>query len=209
MATFSELRTRLRNDVLVESDTGFFSDADLLDFLVEASVEIASLGGFPTATSSSAVASGAVTVAAPSDVSIIELREVTFNNLPLELTDAKNVRLYQEIGGIPRYYRYDPRAGGSIDLSPAANASGTLVIDYVQDLSSVTYSGGDEPWGGVLSDWHDAIVYFAGVKAFEKGFEYDKSQYWNQRLNLRLQPLAIYLGNDNVLNVGVTQNERG
>jgi len=61
----------------------------------------------------------------------------------------------------------------------------------------------------VLSDWHDAIVYLAGVKAFEKGFEYDKSQYWNQRLNLRLQPLAIYLGNDNVLNVGVTRNERG
>lgn len=210
MATFGELRTRLRNDILVEADTGFYSDADLLNLLVESSIEIAGMGGFPTEETSISVASGSTVAVLPSDLSNVELREVTFNNFQLEFADTRKIRLYQGIGGATRYYHYSPRAEGSLDLAPAAHVSGSVVLDYVQDLSGVSYTSGDEPWGGVLPEWHDTILYMAGVKAFEKGFEYDKAQYWLQRLQLRLQPLAIYLGNENVLNVQVGgAGERG
>ena len=201
MATFSDLQSRLRDDILAESDTSFYSDADLLAFLTEASVEIAGMGGFPTASSASAVASAATSVTAPTDLSNIEFREVAFNNYQLEHADMKTVRLYRGIGGQTRYYDYSPREGGSIELSPAAHTSGTLYIEYVQDLSSTSYTGGDEVWGGTLPDWHDAVLYLAGIKAYERGYEYEKAQYWMQRLERRLQPLAIYLDNNNVLNI--------
>lgn len=186
---------------MAESDTSFFSDADLLTYLSEASIEIASLGGFPLATSATAVASGATTVTAPSDLSNIEFREVSFADFELEPVDLRTVKLYQGIGGSTRYYHFDPRRGGSVELAPAAHVSGTITIEYVQDLTGNTYSASDTPWGGNLPDWHDAIVYQAGVKAFEASQEYDKAQYWQQRLERRLQPLAIYLDNSNVLNV--------
>lgn len=201
MPTFSTLRTRLREDVLAESDTSFYSDADLLDFLSEASVEIASLGGFPTVTSSSVVVSGSTTASAPTNLGNIEFQEVTFGDYTLEDTDARTIRLYQGIGGQTRYYNFDPRGGGDISLAPATHVGGTLSVTYVEDLTNYTYSASDTPWNGVLEDWNDAIVYLAGVKAFERGFEYDKAQYWQARLERRLQPLAIYLDNNNVLNV--------
>lgn len=203
MATFGELRSRLRDDVLVESDSSFFTDADLLDFLVEASVEIASLGGFPTSTSASVVASGATSFTAPSDVSNIEFREVSFEGLQLQPSDARTVRLYQGIGGLTRYYNFDVRAGGSVDIAPAAHTSGTVTVNYVKSLANVSYTASDEPWDGLLDDWHDAIVYWAGVKAFERSMELDKSEYWRGRTERRLQPLAIYLQNENLLNVTV------
>ena len=212
MPTFSTLRTRLRNDVLAESDTSFFSDADLLTFLSEASVEIASMGGFPTATSASSVSSGATTVTAPTDISNIEFQEVTFDNYTLDKVDGRTVKLYQGIGGQTRYYDYDARAGGSIHLAPAAHTSGTLTVSYVDDLSGDSYSASDTPWNGELADWHDAIVYAAGVKAFERSGEYDRAEYWGARLQRRLEPLAIYLDNKNVLNVMIRrepERERG
>ena len=201
MATFGELRTRLRNDVLVESDTSFFSDADLLGFLVEASVEIAGLGGFPSSSSASVVASGASSFPAPSDISNVEFREVTFDGLQLQPSDSRTVRLYQNIGGTTRYYRFDPRSGGDVDIAPSAHASGTITVDYVKNLADESYTESDEPWDGLLPDWHDAIVYWAGVKAFERSMELDKSEYWRARTDRRLQPLAIYLQNENLLDL--------
>lgn len=202
MATFGELRTRLRDDVLVESDTSFFSDVDLLDFLVEASVEIASLGGFPVVTSSASVASGATTFSLPADVSNIEFREVSFGPFQLEATDARTVQLYQGIGGLTRYYEYDPREGGTtVNIAPAASSSGSVVVSYVKSLEGESYTDSDEPWDGVLADWHDTIVYWAGTKAFERSMEYDKSEYYRAKTDRRLQSLAIFLQNQNLLNL--------
>lgn len=201
MPTFGTLRTRLRNDVLAESDTGFYSDADLLTFLSEASVEIASMGGFPVVSSASSIASGSTTVTAPASLSTVDFRQVTFDNLTLEEADAKTVRLYQGIGGLTRYYSFDEREGGDISISPAAHKAGSFVVDYVKDLSGESYSASDTPWDGLMDDWHDSIVYWAGVKAFERSMEYDKSQYWLQRFERRLQSLAVFLQNNNLLNL--------
>ena len=202
MPTFGDLRTRLREDVLAENDTGFYSDADLLEFLSEASIEIASLGGFPATTSTSAVASGTLSVTAPSDISFIGPRNgVSFASLPLRYKDFSVIQLHQGHDGQTRYYNYDPRLSTTIELAPATHEAGSLVVKYVQDLSNVTYSAGDTPWNGTLENWNDTIVYFAGVKAYERGYEYDKAQYWKQRLQDRLQSFAYYLDNDSVLNV--------
>lgn len=201
MPTFGTLRTRLRNDVLAESDTSFYSDADLLSFLSEASVEIASMGGFPSLSSASSIASGSTTVTAPASLSAVEFKQVTFDGLVLDEADSKTVRLYQGIGGLTRYYSFDERAGGSIHIAPAAHKAGSFVVDYVKDLSAESYSASDTPWDGLLDDWHDSIVYWAGVKAFERGMEYDKAQYWSQRFDRRMQALAVFLQNDNLLNL--------
>lgn len=202
MATFGELRSRLRDDVLAESDTSFFTDADLLDFLVEASVEIASLGGFPVVTSSASVASGATSFAVPADVSNVEFREVSFGSFQLEPADARTVALYQGIGGLTRYYNYDPREGGTtVDIAPAASSSGSVVVSYVKSLAGESYLASDEPWDGTLADWHDTIVFWAGTKAFERSFEYDKSEYYRNKVDRRLQSLAVYLQNENLLNL--------
>jgi len=83
MPTFGTLRTRLRNDVLAEADTSFYSDADLLTFLSEASVEIASLGGFPVVSIANNLSSGSTAVAAPASLSTVDFKQVTFDNLRL------------------------------------------------------------------------------------------------------------------------------
>lgn len=201
MATYGELRTRLRDDVLSESDTTFYSDADLLNFLLEASVEIASLGGFPVNDYSVNIAEDDSSVSMPADLVNVEFREVTFKNMQLESAPLRTVRMYQEIDGLTRYYHYDPRSGGSLFLGPAAHAAGALEISYVENVAASGYGASSDVWGGVLPEWHDAVLYLAAVKAFERGFEYDKAQYWEGRLQRRLQPLSIYLDNNNVLNV--------
>lgn len=201
MATYGDLRTRLRNDILSESDTSFYSDADLLNFLLEASSEIASLGGFPVNDYSVNIAADTTSVGVPSDLVNVEFREVTFKNMQLESVPLRTIRLYQEIDGLTRYYHYDPRGGGDLFLAPAAHAAGRLDISYIENVAASNYDASSEVWGGVLPDWHDAVLYLAAVKAFERGFEYDKAQYWEGRLQRRLQPLSIYLDNNNVMNV--------
>lgn len=201
MPTFGVLRTRLRNDVLSEANITLYSEQDLLTFLTEASVEIASLGGFPVVSSASSIASGSTTVTAPASLSTVDFKQVTFDNLTLDEADARTVRLYQGIGGLTRYYSFDEREGGNIALAPAAHKAGSFVVDYVKDLSGESYSAGDVPWDGLLDDWHDSIVYWAGVKAFERSMEYDKAQYWSQRFDRRIQSLAVFLQNDNLLNL--------
>lgn len=201
MATFTTLRTRLREDVLSEDDTSFFSDDDLLTFLAEASRELASMGGFPVSVSTSSLSSGSTNVSVPSDIGNVEFREVSFANYALDAADARTIRLYQGIGGQTRYYLYDPRQGGSMSIAPAAHTSGSLVLEYVQDLEGTSYSASDTPWGGQLEEWQDAIVYLAGVKAFERSMEYERAEYWRQRLERRLQSMAVYLKNQNLLNV--------
>ena len=201
MPTFGVLRTRLRNDVLSEADITLYSEEDLLTFLAEASVEIASVGGFPVVSSASNIASGSTTVTATASLSNVEFKQVTFNSLPLDEVDAKTVRLYQGIGGLTRYYSFDGRQGGNIDIAPAANKAGSFVVDYVKDLSGESYSASDLPWDGLLDDWHDSIIYWAAVKAFERSLDYDRAQYWSQKFDRRAQSLAVFLQNDNLLNL--------
>lgn len=212
MPTFSTLRTRLRDDVLAESDTSFFSDADLLDFLVQANEEIASMGGFPVVQTTSSLSSGSSgTSFTGAPLSNVEFREVTFDGFQLEPADDRTISLYRSIGGLTRYYHFSPRGPGgtTVSIAPAAHKSGTLTINYVKDLTSESYSASDSPWDGLMDDWHDCIVYLAGVKAFERSGEYDRAQYWMQRLQRRLEPLAIYLDNNNVLNVVTSVNPEG
>lgn len=202
MATFGTLRTRLRNDVLAETDTNFYSDADLLNFLVEASIELSALGGFPVATSQSTLLSSATTITAPSDINyVVSNYGVVVNNFPLREKDWQVVQLFKNNPGQTRYYNYDSRKGGAIEIAPATSSSVTAVVRYVQDLSGNSYSASDTPWNGVLSNWQDCIVYLAGVKAFERSLEYDKAQYWKQRLLERLQSFSAYLEDDSILSL--------
>lgn len=197
MATFSELRTDLRDEILVEDDTGFYSDSGLLDYLVDASIELAAAGAFPTAVSTSTLSSGSGSLSAPSD--ILRVDAINAGGFDVSPASVSEVRLYQKIDGEPRYYYWDEKRGGSVLFGPQAGSSTSVTIEYVKDLTDTSYSASDTPWDGQMPQFHDVIKYYAAVKAFEQGFEYEKSQYWQQRFQSRLQAFSAFLGNASIL----------
>ena len=217
--TFSDLRTDLRLEILQESDTSFFSDAQLLSFLIDASVEIAGAASIPEGTSSSAVALSASTIGIPTSTSAI--KSVTISGLQLSPASFSEVKVYQAMTGIPRYFNWNPARAGVIQIAPPMDQAGTASIEYVKDISGVTYTGGAQPWGGVLQEWTDLIKYYAGVKAFEMSMEYtgqkstyqlepsgDKSVYWMTRFRQRLVEFGGFLGNNDIVKQLLVENPR-
>lgn len=202
--TFGEARDVLRNDVLAEASTDYFTDQDLLTFVQRSSKELALNFGFPTALASVTVAAGASSFTLPADAENVDLNEVTYDGFGLRLAPQRTVlhALDQSSLGLPRYYNWESKRGGSVTFAPKAPRQATISFEYVKKYTP----GGDgsEIWGGLFPAFHDLVVYRSGVKAFDASLEIDRSQYWMQREQARMQELSLFL-NETPMNKALAQ----
>lgn len=217
--TFSDISSALRNEILQEAGVTFYSDSQLLTFCYDASKEIAGAASIPEATSATSVAISASTITSPT--STLAVKSVVLGGLQLSPASLSEVKAFQSYAGIPRFFNFNPARGGNIQIGPPADQSGTATVEYVQDLSATTYSGGDQPWGGKLGEWTDLIKYYAAAKAFEMSLEYsgqkatyqlepsgDKAFYWMTRYRQRLVEFGQFLGNTDIVKELLVQNPR-
>jgi hypothetical protein len=194
--TFGEARTILRRDVLAEASVNYYSDAELLDFLMRAAKELATSFGFPTVVGSVSVTENSASFSLPADSLTAELNEVVYDGFALELVPYRTIARYvdQPSIGQPRYYNYDVKRGNStVYIAPSAPRASTIHFEYVQDYDTSTLDADDEVWDGLFPAYHELVVYRAGVKAFEASLEQERAAYWLQREQMRSQEFAAYL----------------
>lgn len=206
MPTFGTLRTALRNEILQEASTAFFSDTQLLTFLSDASVELAAAASIPrvTYTTPAQLPVGAITVALPAGVSSVDRVVLTDYGLELSAAPYSAIRFFQALTGIPRHFYVDLSASTpQLLIAPALALASSASFSYVHDLSVEVYAQTDTPWDSTMGEWHDLIKIYAGVKAFEMSMEYgaqagEKPQYWVGRLRERLLEFGSFLGSTDV-----------
>jgi hypothetical protein len=206
--TYLELRNLLRNDLLAESSTSYWSDDDLLNYLRRAAFEIAREYAFPTVVESINVASGARSFTLPANASIIQLNEVSFAGFKLTTAPLSVIAEYQAVGSLrfPRYYNMDPkRSSLEVFIAPPAHKAGVVTLEYVAVDNSLTATLGDEPWDGLFKGFHELVAYRAAVRAFEASLEDDRAQYMMQRSQSLMQALALFLGKTDVATAAVGQ----
>ena len=193
--TFGEARTILRDDVLAESSTDYYTDANLLDFLLRSAKETAMMFGFPTVLGTVVLAATDYQFTLPVDAEQVDLNEVEFNGFRLEVAPFNKVLSFiTQIGvGNPRYYNYDPRRGGNVLFAPAAADAGTIQFEYVQKYDTTALVAADEVWNGLFPAYHELVVFRAGAKAFDASLENDRAQYWQQREQKAAQEFSAFL----------------
>lgn len=194
--TFAEARNVLRQDILAEASTAFYSDAALLSYLTRAAQELAYVFGFPTQVDTVTVAAGDSTFDLPEDAANLDLNEVAYDGFVLALVPYRVIAQYvnQIMTGLPRYYNYDPkRADKTVYFAPAAPRESDIAFEYI-----VAYEIPDEPedeavWDGLFVAYHDLVVFRAAVKAFDASLETERAAYWLQREQQRAQEFALFL----------------
>lgn len=193
--TFGEAQAILRNDVLAESSTDYYTDADLLGFLVRSAKELAMMFGFPTAIGSAAISALDYQFALPADAEQVDLNEVEFNGFRLEVAPFSKVFAFvTQVGvGNPRYYNYDPRRGGNVLFAPAASVAGTVSFEYVQKYDTSALTTASDIWDGLFPAYHELVVFRAGVKAFDASLENDRAGYWQQKEQKLAQEFSAFL----------------
>ena len=199
--TYLNLRNLLRNDLLAESSTTYWSDDDLLNYLRRSAFELAREYGFPTVVAFVPVLQGATSFVLPQGAVAVQLNEVSFAGFKMSLAPMSTIAEYQALGSLqfPRYYNHDPkRAGQQVFIAPPAHTAGTVTVEYIALDDSLNDTLGDEPWDGLFSGFHELVAYRAAVRAFEASLEDDRAQYMLQRSQMLQQAFALFLGKSDV-----------
>lgn len=193
--TFSEAQTALRNDVLAESSTDYFTNEDLLGFVKQSAKEIALNFGFPTALAAIPVSAGDTEFELPSDVANVDLNEVSIRGFSLSLAPYRRVvgAIETPSIGVPRFYNWEPKRGGKVLFGPPAKKASSVLVEYVREYDVNNVQDNDALWEGLFPAYHELVVFRSGVKAFEASLEIDRAQYWLQREQARMQEFAAFL----------------
>lgn len=194
--TFGEARTILRNDILAEESTDYYSDADLLSFLARSAKELAMVFGFPTGVDSVSVTAGDGSFTLPSDAANVDLNEVSYDGFALALVPYRTILQYvdQSSVGQPRYYNFDPkRADLTVYIAPKVPRDGDVHFEYVQTYDVSSVDPADDVWDGLFPEYHELVIYRAGVKAFDASLENDKAGYWAQKEQAKAQEFSAFL----------------
>jgi hypothetical protein len=195
---FSEALSILRNDVLAEASTDYYSDQDLLGFLGRAARELAMVFGFPTGVGTVTLSTDDASFSLPADAVNVDLNEVSYDGFALALAPYRTILQYvdQTSVGQPRYYNFDPKRGDlTVYIAPKAPRAGNIRFEYVRMYDSVVdvVSPTFEVWDSLFPEYHDLVIYRAAVKAFDASLEQEKAAYWLQKEQARSQEFAMFL----------------
>lgn len=193
--TFADLRSLVRNEIIVDEYEDSFANEDIDDALWRASHEIAAAFDLPHAvTTVSGLASGATQFVAPAGCGKVHLVMIGGDDArPADLQDV--LRMQQGASRPIRYFNFDPRRGGSIYIAPPS-VGGDATVEYTKILTRPSAGAFDAtaPWDGVLPDYHAIIAYRAGVALFYAEERQDEVQPWQAEYQNRAQEMAAYLG---------------
>lgn len=193
--TFAEARTILRNDVLAEASTDYYSDAVLLDYLARAAQELAAAFGFPTGVATVAVSANDASFTLPVDAANLDLNEIAYDGFALALVPYRTILQYRDQPslGQPRYYNFDPKRGDfTVYLAPRAPRDADVHFEYIRQYG-LAVDPADEVWDGLFPEYHELVVYRAGVKAFDASLENERAGYWLQKEQAKMQEFAAAL----------------
>lgn len=212
--TFAELHTLVRERIIVDEYEDAITNAQVDNALWLASTEIAAAFDFPQVVATlSDISAGATAITAPADCRRVE-------SLAIDGDDARPVDMQQILrmrmaGNQPaRYFNYDPRRGGDIQIAPPS-LGGTPTIVYTQSLTrpaaGATFDSA-EPWGGILASFHTIIAYRAGIYLFEQEERENEIDHLKGEYRVRADELALFLGRSSIPNRLVeppTRNDEG
>lgn len=206
MATFGELRTRLRDTKLVEAPTDFYQESTLLEMLVNASREIAATFKFPRESytdTTTAITDSTATMVKP----IVEVLSVAVNGIPLRRVDWPTITFMLELPNtaFPRAWYHDPNAEGiAVDtivyFAPRASALVDVRVHYVTEPyvdangDRVEPGSATDVWDGMHNEYHDLVLYRAVVDAIEMGAQFDDAAYYTQQYQAMIGEFAAHLG---------------
>lgn len=194
--TFDEARTILRNDVLAEASTDYYSDADLLGFLARSARELAMAFGFPTGVDTVALTANDASFTLPVGAANMDLNEVSYDGFALALAPYRTILQYvdQPSLGQPRYYNFDPKRGDlTVYIAPKAPRNANVRFEYVKEYDTSSVLASDSVWDGLFPEYHELVIYRAGTKAFEASLETDLAGYWSQKEQAKMQEFGAFL----------------
>ena len=199
--TFGNARDILRNDILAESSTEYFDDAELLDFVQRSAEEIAAALEFPRSTQTTTVNTAAVQGTFTSTQGVISLSEVTVGEFRLSPAPYSKVIEYRNNTlTIPRFYNFDRRRQNSmntsqdivVDFAPASPSSATMAAEVVEVYTAGT--AGAQIWNGDYAQFHELVTLRAGEKAFRASLEFDLATKYFEQYQRQYQEFASFLG---------------
>ena len=194
--TFAEARQVLRNDILAEESTDYYTDADLFEYLKRAAKELAFTYGFPREIATISLTPGQATFSLPSDAANIDLQEVSFNGFTLTLAPYRAIAhmVDQPSLGQPRFYNYDPkRMSSTVRIAPASNRAGNVTFEYVQKYEIDSLTPSSPMWSGLFPAYHELIIFRAAVKAFDASLETERAAYYMQKEQRMGQEFSLFL----------------
>lgn len=208
--TFSELRTLVREQIIVDDYADAYLDADIDNVLWQSSVEIAGALDIPQATDTVAgVAADATTVTAPTDCA--KVHTVVLAGDDAVPVDANRVLRMQQGTARPiRYFNFDPRRGGDILIAPPS-VGGTATLIYTQILARPTAGAAfdaAEPWEGVLPQFHSLVAYRAAVPLFQMDERENEVEHWRVEYNTRATEMAAFLGRTDMASLLIEPQQR-
>lgn len=204
--TYGDARDRLRQDILAEESTAYYSDEDLLSYLQASAREIAKAQQFPTELLTAAIDAGDVSFALPAGANTLVVNEVALGGWDLQLAPLATILQYRAQGdvGNPRYYNFDPRRlGGEVQFAPPAMRESTASFEVVRE-----YEPGDaeaDVWAGQFPAWHEIVVYRAAARAFDASLEQERAVYYQERYNAMMQEFSVYLERFRLSQVALAQ----
>ena len=195
---FDALQGILAREVLGDRSEDVWSiSGDQLPMLYNASVEIASVLGFPQEVATGSLAEDDATITAPTDILSSQINQVIVGDYNLKLVTYAEVlseRSRRGASGPPTKYNYDPRKGGAIHIGPASPGALTYFVEYTQELDISAYTSATEPWEGLFPQFHWLIPIRAGVNAWRSVQDFERARAFLEEYSLGVTAFAAFLG---------------
>lgn len=182
METFSDLLSVVKTEVLAETTSDVVSDAELLKLLHEASVQIASLLGFPVGQTATPLAVGDSSFSLPAGVVAVRVDQVFVDGAELRAASyAEVMRRSNFTGSLPTVYHYDPRsASGEVQFAPAVRVAGGAAALFTKGLPAYSAStvAAARPWAGTFPSWLWVIPLLAGDLLWRMLGDYERADFF-------------------------------
>lgn len=195
---FDALQGILAREVLGDRSEDVWSIADdQLPMLYNASVEIASVLGFPQEVATGSLDEDDEEISAPSDILASQINQVIVGDYNLKLVSYAEVlaeRSRRGDSGPPTKYNYDPRRAGDILIAPASPGDLTYFVEYTKELDTSGYSGSTEPWDELFPQFHWLIPIRAGVNAWRSVQDFERARFFLEEYSMGVAAFASFLG---------------
>lgn len=194
---FDALQGILAREVLGDKTEDVWSIAnDQLPMLYNASVEIASVLGFPQGIATGTLTAASTSIAPPADMLAAQINQVIVGDYNLRQVGYAGVLSLRSRSGssTPEVYNYDPRRGGNIEVAPAPAADSPYFVEYTQEIDISAYTGGSEPWGGLFPQFHWLVPIRAGINAWRSVQDFERAQFFLSEYGIGVNAFAAFLG---------------
>ena len=204
--TFTELRQMVRREIIVDQYEDAYTNSDIEEVLWKASLDIASAFDIPRAIGSQEVPVNATSITLVAPIRRLHTLQIAGDDgVSVDLVTVWRMRGVSP--GPLRYFNFDPRRSTNVEVAPAS-FGGTAFFEYTPPLQRPGNLLAAQPWNGVLSEFHNAIAYRAGVTLFEMAERQDEAQHWSEQYQLRSSELALFLGRTDMANLMIQPEAR-